>query len=1739
MVKKILPFLCTLAPLYAFGADSIILADGEYQAISTGSGTVVDAVDMAGGLFVLDDATLSPPATSHGDLYVLNGTSVPFGISSNGDIDIGDGVSIAATRGLQLSGVGDITIGGAVAANGSFAVLDGNSLSVGGTITAEDTLGLNAKTITIHDVAATDTLSIVTSVGNLGAGTIVMSGATSTIVSAGNIVSTGTIQNAAGGNMAITSAGTFSATGNLENSGGVATNPVMTVNVGASNNRQAMTIDGIMKNDNANGNLSVFAGGLNVNGGGVTGASFVNSGTATFVVDGVASFANGFDLSNMVADSKLTMTVGGLELGTDAGGNLNGIANDKSVVDIVVTNTALNIGAISNGRLNGGASNADANLILSGVGDVDVASVYNYGTLLDTSGLYSLKISSTAGDVTVAGGIFGTAGAKTIISAADTLDVGADISNFGTMTLSGQNVELAGVANGDENVAGGILNVYGSTVAGGSVTVDGSVVNTNNGTTNINAADITVSGAISNDSGTLNMSGGTSVSELSAGSILVSGGTVNLDSWGGGIETGGMTVSGGVLNFDNSMHNLTSSGAIDIGGNVYLANAAAAVTNNGDVYITAQGGNVDFASSGTLTIGGGVVATAAGTRMATFDGTEINVNGATTNGGDFGVDAQNGGYVVFGNNASSTLDVANGLRATNGGTIEIYSGNATAATLLETKTGNVGGKFIMHGSSFTADTGAIQIDDGIVYGGDATYGMVIDGTVAEFELANNTTGNTSDVTVGGGITINSGNALTIRSAKDLSVTGVAAVNGDLVADVANGVVTFNNAMTVGATNNTSASVNVSSQSISLVGFNNYGSAEFTTTNGDFESTGAITSSGALTITSADDVSVGGALSVSNGTANISATNVTVNSLSLTGGATTIATGTQLSVTNAANVTGNVVQGTAAEVLAEDAGLKLVNVPAFSAKSLTITNGGFIAKSGTANYTITNAVNLGAGLNVTSGADVNITSTSGSILSAGDFVNNGTLSLVTNANNATISLGNVTNNSVLTINTKGMLAATSFATGASAKTLITSNGMNLTGESTTASKALDIAKTLYQNKTGILANGDFNVIGNDYTISASGVHAGGITQNGNSIMRINTSELVVDNGINAKDLTIAAQDDTSWLNVSVGGNLSGGVKIYGLKHMVVNGNYTFDKNSLLHAAALVGENYWATVSLNDDNTLGQIVNDNNDPINALIYVDKQFVANVSATDIGGDIYDNPLVTPEMGINLHNVVNPGSAIWFVYADDGLSELATKIRNLKVNFCNADGSICFNYFDTLATHSDAIVNTDNDGTTNDLPIYLSVRDYNRDGVNDSIYIVFDPRFGGPVSVFDTESIVKRVDDRTDGEVSAADALDNMVAGQLRKKGFDTDSPIETIPVVFSGTNLSELANELYNRMEDYVIYHDGTPLARFARLVQPREIEQVAGSIVLNEHTSFRDFEDHMFDEFIWNRNRNLNKVWFDADFGFVRQNASDNKVVNGNRFNITAGFDFQSSTKTILGLMARVSRTSGKNSDTIDLTYKPGETIIGHNNVNVADTNIGFGGYLMHTLGFKSRVYGNAMLDLHLLNVSREQNYVDDITGLGTSVSLISEWGLMHDWLNQYVVGNLYTRFGYNFGFSLKENAAGDEYMHLKSDGYFILTPGYSLTAQKRIYTSPWFQIRPYASIGIEYDVLGAPDVAQYKFSSSKKYSDYDIEINPLWANIGGGVEMLSVNGLQFGLDYRYQYNNNLQIHNIRLSGSYRF
>lgn len=680
--------------------------------------------------------------------------------------------------------------------------------------------------------------------------------------------------------------------------------------------------------------------------------------------------------------------------------------------------------------------------------------------------------------------------------------------------------------------------------------------------------------------------------------------------------------------------------------------------------------------------------------------------------------------------------------------------------------------------------------------------------------------------------------------------------------------------------------------------------------------------------------------------------------------------------------------------------------------------------------------------------------------------------------------------------------------------ISSHDVVNNGAITLGGRSLDVENTfnatnLYQKFTGVLNAGDVNIDADSYRISATDFNLGG--------------------NLNATNLTVFAVPATH-LNANIAGNLSGGATFANLGQMHVGGDYAFTDTSKVFAnisnkSSMAGlPNYWSSVSL-ADGTLGQITNAASGD-GALITVDGKFTSDLSlgltpSGGIGGGASD------QIGIALRELADAGDAIWLVYAQGGITESGDKLRNLNVVICNASGSICYDYFDGMPAGNSSA--------------YLTMRDTDGNGISDSIYVVFDPRFGGPVELFKIQPIVAHNAEHTDGEYVSAGALDNIIADQMAKQGFTGRHAIELLPVLFRGTNLETMANELYGRMEHYNTYRDSAPLSRFSRLFQAREIEQVAGSVILNEHTSARSFEDHMLDEFIWNRNRNLKKAWVDAEYGMLFQKVSDGKHADGNRFNITGGFDWQHTNTLILGLAGRVSHTSTDVSDAINLGYTTENPFIaGHVDAKVANTNIGLGGYLMQTLGEKTRAYGNAFLDLHVFDITRHQTFVNGtIDGSGTAFALNTEWGLLHDWLNQYIVGNMYARAGYNFGFSVTEKVGGHDYMKMKSDGYLSFTPGYSLTAQKRIYPSVWFQVRPYATIGVEYDVLGAPDNAKYKFATAKKFTSYDIDIDPLWANIGGGVEMLSVTGFQVGLDYRYQYNQDIQLHNIKVSGSYRF
>ncbi len=653
---------------------------------------------------------------------------------------------------------------------------------------------------------------------------------------------------------------------------------------------------------------------------------------------------------------------------------------------------------------------------------------------------------------------------------------------------------------------------------------------------------------------------------------------------------------------------------------------------------------------------------------------------------------------------------------------------------------------------------------------------------------------------------------------------------------------------------------------------------------------------------------------------------------------------------------------------------------------------------------------------------------------------------------------------------------------------------LAGAGILASDSFATTGNLYQQYTGTLAAGDVDIDSSDYYI--------------------NSDFIDIDGNVDATNLTFGRGENG--LRVDIAGDVSGGTSFIGLDYMNVGGNFTFDNDSRIKAAIDSNANYWSTVSWVDE-TQSVIVNQTPGG-GALIEIDGGFVADA----VDGDFSDNtPLQGGQFGIDLTTVVDPGAAIWLVHAGAGIQELAEEINRLNVNFCNADGSRCFRYSDTGDV------------------AYLVVRDTNDDGESDSIYVVFDTRFKAPARVFKIQPVVGAVPGYTAGEFATAGALDNLITAQLNDTGFYGQTLLKAMVESFRGTYLETFATELYGRMDDFDTWGDGTALARFSRLYQPREIEMMLGAIVLNDHTNARSFGDYLFDEAIWNRNRRLNKLWADVEFGAFNQKFQDGERGSGDRFSAMGGVDWRSSETMIWGLSVRASRTNSSDTDDIDLSYRDAPNVRGRVDTDVTDTSFGGGVYFLKTLSQGARLYGNVFADVHMMDVTRRQNFIDDATGDAKSFTVATEFGLLHDLLNQYIVGNAFARVGYNFGFDFTQQVAGQDYMNIKSDGYLTVTPGYSLVAQKRIYPSAAFQIRPYASIGVEYDAFGASDVAEFKFAIADEYTPYDADINPFWANIGAGVELLGAGGLQFGLGYRYQYNNSLQMHNVKISGIYRF
>lgn len=1683
MMKKLVSFLCCLVPFGA-GAADFTPGTGNSADLSglPGNSTAGDNVIITNG----NGISSSGPLTVVGNMYIGHDATGTTG--TNGDvyalIGIDSPFSILTGGALNIAGNLEVASGYELQIQNaaSVAAIDVviGTTSANNTITANGALNiLNVNNLTLNG-ALTAASDLTLSANNIQANSIAASGTTATIESkTGDINVTAALQYNGTGTANVTAANATIAAGEIGNGNAAGK---MTITAGNINTT------GDIKNSGTELNIAAANGDI-ISGGRITsdnGALTINAKNLT--VNG----GSGNDASLALTGGTFTGVVSGAT--TFANGISFTGANDFSLetgtIDFGVAQELqwgdgkakfkLETTDATNGNIALASINNMSEMLLNSARNITANSVINTGTL----GV------GASGDMTVGAIMTSGAAGKTDINVGGNLSA-SSVNNVGKTTLQGTNITISG---GVDN-AGTLLTIAGGLNSGNTVSL-GNVTNTS-GQMNVSGYDITTGALTTNAGGmvfnaTNNMTIG--------GAVLVNGGDMDmsLSSLDGVIRANGTVVVGqnGALNIGGTTQKFQASDTITIAGDV---NAASGDAEDGDLKVDVTTGALTIQSDENIIIGGNVNATdTAVSRTIRFDATQIDV------GGD--VLASGQGVLQFGsanttNAGGQKFNVSGNLSATDGGRIDISAGT----TVIDgTLSNNATGTLVLRGASVTADK--IDLVGGILADGtpDRTNGVLVADTD---DLTLTTT--TDDIVIGGDI-ITKDKKLALKSAAAANITGkletessTSEIDIDAAGDVTLGddIINYNG-----------ATVKISAAHIdaadSAVANNANATMELGGSNTESVTTGNITNSGDLEITAANVTA--NAIVANDGAMDITAPNVNAHSITVNGGAINT-TANNITVTDAITITGDL-----NHVLTGGATTNGFNIIGNNARALVQAgdlnvSGALNANTNSVGYVLSGNATIGGGINVASGATTSLYASS---ITAGGVTNAGNLLL-----NATsgANLGNVVVNSgMLTLNSNTATAASVIMSGLN----IVAGNAELRGHGITVNGDFN-AGILYQNYNGdITVRGtDVNIIANDYTINANSINVAGIDQTGSNL-NLNTSDLTVNGEIetNGNLLTISARDYHS-INAVVRDDISGGVRFNNLGGLTVGGDYIFDNNSrLVVAGGPTSASHWSTISLADDNTFGQISNKGANL--ALVKIAGEFKSQISLANLASG-------TGLIGVGLTELPDISKALWLAHADGGISEQngLDKLRNVNVVICNASGSMCYTYFDP----ADLVDTSDIAGA------YLTVRN------GSDIYIVFDDRFGGPIKIQKIQPIVERVPGYSPDAAVSAGALDNLIAGLQQKNGFSGTQAIELLPLVFRDAGLGTVGDELYKRLENYDEYRNGAGLERFSKLFQAREIEQIAGNVALNEHTNARSFEDRMFDEFIWNRNRKLKKAWVDTDFGMLYQKTTDGLHADGNRFSVSGGFDWQHSQTVIYGLTARVSHMSTDTASSLDLAYNAtNDYIAGHIDTSVADTNIGMGGYMMKILGNKTRLYGNAFLDLHLFDVSRNQTYVDgEITGNGSAFSLTSEWGLLHDWLNQYIVGNMYVRAGYNTGFNVTEKVGGHDYMKMESDGYLMLTPGYSLMAQKRIYPSMWFQIRPYAAIGIEYDVLGAPDTAKYKFAAANSFTEYDLNIDPMWANIGGGVEFVSATGIQVGLDYRYQYNQDIQLHNIKISGSYRF
>ncbi|CCB89971.1 filamentous hemagglutinin N-terminal domain-containing protein [Simkania negevensis] len=786
---------------------------------SSGSGSITfmgqgGAGNDGYGVFIHNGADV---IASGSGLISLTGTAGTGSGNTYGVYLTGAGSSVTSASGAaSLIGTGGSGAGGAHNV-GVFIESGGTLASTSGIVTVKGTGGngtsLNHGVELVTTGAVTSPAGLVlngtSSAGNSSVGVLISNGVTALTSGVGAISITGNSTGTGTGSHAVQVAGAVNSSG---------TGSVTIVGTTTGTSSRGVLVDGA-----ATGTIAATSGAVSITGtnnsvGGSSNAGIdLTSGAMLTTTGGNVTFSGNGGTGNngygVIVQSGSQVNLGGSGIASITGTSGSGSGNNYGVYltganSKVMTNSgSLTVSGTSNsgagGAHNVGAFIENGGTLASTSGVVSIIGVGGNGTTLN----HGVELITT-GTVTSPGGLVlngtssqGTNSRGVLLAAGIT----AQVAGSGNISITGVSSATAG-SPGVE--IGGTVTTPGS----GTIMIQG----TNNGSAATSPGVLVTSGTVSSTSGNITLTGtgntGAALSQgisLNGASISATGGNIQLTGTGqdtsgspagiavaGGSSlattglgtmtlttlAGNFTDSGVAANTYNTQQgtfSLTSAGAV-----LFSSGLTSSITTTlGSASLTANGGNILLADSGTVTTGGGTA------NLTATDHVRLGVVNVT-NTGDIFISAGgqvsdnsvalvdligNRAYITSGEtgNLPTTLNQFQGVTSTSVlGNESITITNSQALNLIAW---NIPGNAVQtasNGSIAIATTlGGIIVSNDVVAGGSGMVNLNAPGAITVLEDVSSTSGNL--VILGSSVTHVGSGHLTTGGTGVINVTATA------------------------------------------------------------------------------------------------------------------------------------------------------------------------------------------------------------------------------------------------------------------------------------------------------------------------------------------------------------------------------------------------------------------------------------------------------------------------------------------------------------------------------------------------------------------------------------------------------------------------------------------------------------------------------------------------------------------------------------------------------------------------------------------------------------------------------------------------------------------------------------------------------------------------------------------------------------------------------------------------------